>query len=227
MRLLAIGDIHGCLTAFDVLLEAVRPTADDCLITLGDYVDRGPDSCGVLDRLIAMQSAGELIALRGNHDEMMLTAVRDGRELRMWLGCGGRQTLESYALFPGDPEAPQRIPRLHLSFLEDDCRDWYETDKHIFVHGCVYADLPLDEQPSYMTRWEKLYEPVEHMSGKVVVCGHTRQTSGEPRWEGKTIWLDTGAYDPSGWLTCADVLTGQYWQANQDGEMREGWLEEE
>ena len=74
MRTLAIGDIHGCLTALKTLLDFVAPAADDRLIALGDYVDRGPDSRGVLDFLIALHAGGRLVALRGNHDEMMADA---------------------------------------------------------------------------------------------------------------------------------------------------------
>src|SRR5215472_203348 len=94
MRLLAIGDIHGCLHALTALLDLVAPQADDLLIALGDYVDRGPDSRGVLDHLIALHDAGRLIALRGNHDVMMLQA-RDGHDLG-WLEVGGETTLRSY-----------------------------------------------------------------------------------------------------------------------------------
>ena len=71
MRTLAIGDIHGCLTALDLLLARVEVRPDDRLIALGDYVDRGPDSRGVLDRVIKLHETGQLIALRGNHDAMM------------------------------------------------------------------------------------------------------------------------------------------------------------
>jgi serine/threonine protein phosphatase 1 len=223
MRTLVIGDIHGCSTALDALLEVVKPQADDRLIALGDYVDRGPDSCGVLERMILLFEAGRLIALRGNHDQMMVQA-RDHHERRMWLACGGRQTLESYGHWPGDEEY-DRVPDRHWQFLEKDCCDWYETDTHIFVHASVYPDLPLEEQPTYMLLWEKLDGPVLHDSGKVVVCGHTRQATGVPLDLGSTICIDTGVYDSEGWLTCLHVEKGRYWQANQRGQTRTGYLE--
>ena len=72
MRILAIGDIHGCSIAFDTLIASVQPQPNDKIITLGDYVDRGPDSKGVIDRLIALHETGQLTALRGNHELMML-----------------------------------------------------------------------------------------------------------------------------------------------------------
>jgi serine/threonine protein phosphatase 1 len=220
MRILAIGDIHGCLTALDTLLAVVAPQPDDLLIALGDYVDRGPDSRGVLDRLIALHATGRLIALRGNHDEMMLSA-RYGTEGRMWLGVGGRATLASYGA--SDPSA---IPESHWHFLETNCRDFYETETHFFVHANVYPDVPLADQPTYMLYWEKLFEPAPHMSGKIMVCGHTKQKSGAPLSFGHTICIDTGVYEPDGWLTCLDVRTEKVWQANQKGESRTGWLEQ-
>ena len=91
MRTLAIGDIHGCLTALDALLARVAPRPEDRLITLGDYVDRGPDSRGVLERLIPLFDHGRLVPLRGNHDEMMVDAHRGG-DPRLWLACGGQET---------------------------------------------------------------------------------------------------------------------------------------
>jgi serine/threonine protein phosphatase 1 len=224
MRILAIGDIHGCLTALDTLLDWVAPAADDLLITLGDYVDRGPDSRGVLDRLIELYDAGRLIPLRGNHDVMMVNA-RAGVDWRLWVGWGGKQTLGSYRVRYPEAFDLDAIPDRHWAFLEDDLRDWYETGRHIFVHGTVEPDLPLDEQPTFMLHWEKLFESVAHYSGKVMVCGHTKQHSGLPLDLGSAICIDTGAYDERGWLTCLDVSNGRYWQANQRGQTREGRLD--
>jgi serine/threonine protein phosphatase 1 len=224
MRILAIGDIHGCLTALDALLDRVAPAPDDLLITLGDYVDRGPDSSGVLDRVIALHEDGRLIALRGNHDVMMLKA-RERVDVRLWLACGGKQTLASYGVaFPESGDLSP-VPADHWEFLEHHLRDWYETETHFFVHASAYPDLPLDEQPDYMLHWEKLVDRVEHESGKVMVCGHTKQHSGRPLDLGTTVCLDTGAYEDYGWLTCLDVINGRYWQANQRGQTRQGRLD--
>jgi serine/threonine protein phosphatase 1 len=225
MRTLAIGDIHGCLRALDAVLEAAAPRPDDLLITLGDYVDRGPDSAGVLDRLIGLHEAGRLVALRGNHDQMFLEARRSIDEL--WLAYGGWQTLASYDLaVPEAANLREEIPARHWQFLEEDCVDWFETDTHFFVHANVYPDLPLAEQPTYVLYWEKLTGPVAHVSGKVMVCGHTRQRSGLPLNLGTAVCIDTGIYEPDGWLTCLDVGSGRYWQANQLGKKRTGRLEE-
>jgi serine/threonine protein phosphatase 1 len=77
-----------------------------------------------------------------------------------------------------------------------------------------------------MLLWEKIYQPCVHVSGKVMVCGHTRQLDGLPRNWGTTVCIDTGAYDGQGWLTCLDVATGRYWQADQRGQRRTGYLED-
>ncbi|MEP0854313.1 metallophosphoesterase [Funiculus sociatus GB1-A4] len=72
MRILAIGDIHGCSMAFEELIAAVDLQPEDRVVTLGDYIDHGPDSKGILNRLIALHYTGQLVALRGNHEHMML-----------------------------------------------------------------------------------------------------------------------------------------------------------
>lgn len=225
MRVLAIGDIHGCLRAFSVLMNEVGPRPEDLLVTLGDYVDRGPDSRGVLDYLIDLYATGRLVPLRGNHDQMMAEA-RERNDPLLWLSCGGVPTLQSYGA--ADPEQPnyEDIPERHWKFLEEDCVDWHETDTHFFVHANAYPDQPLADQPGYMLRWEPLVpeESRPHESGKVMVCGHTRQKKGTIRDLGHAICIDTGAYAPTGWLTCLDVISGRWWQANQAGETRKGRL---
>jgi serine/threonine protein phosphatase 1 len=224
MRVLAIGDIHGCLRALDTLLARVEPRPEDLLVTLGDYVDRGPDSRGVLDRLVALHRTGRLVALRGNHDQMMRDARRGRDEQRDWIACGGGSTLASYSP-RGDAGELADVPAEHWEFLDRLCVDWYETDRHFFVHANAFADLPLRDQPDYMLFWEPLIHPRPHSSGKVMVCGHTRQRIGLPLNVGHAICIDTWVYGP-GWLTCLDVETGQFWQANQLGQERAGWLDE-
>jgi serine/threonine protein phosphatase 1 len=220
MRVLAIGDIHGCLVSLDALLAAVAPRPDDLIVALGDYVDRGPDSRGVLDRMIDLRSIGRLIALRGNHEAMMIGA-RDAwfDEGPTWLACGGRQTLLSYGAAEPTFDDLERVPAAHWYFLESDCRDWYETPTHIFVHANAYPDMALEDQPTFILHWEKFEDFGPHQSGKVMVCGHTRQPGGVPLNLGHAICLDTGAY-AGGWLTCLDCDSGQFWQANESGAVR-------
>ena len=223
MRLLAIGDIHGCLRAFTTLLDAVALEPEDRIVTLGDYVDRGPDSRGVLDRLIALYDEGRLIALRGNHDVMMLHVRRTGI-VSWWLEYGGAATLHSYGIADGEFDVAAKIPQRHWQFLEEDCLPYYETDEHIFVHANLDPELPLDQQSDGMIYWQKLLGPCAHVSGKIMICGHTRQKSGVPLDLGASICIDTNIYD-GGWLTCLDVLSGRIWQANEQGQTRTGSLD--
>ena len=227
MRTLAIGDIHGCLQAFDRLLEIVRPQPDDLLVTLGDYVDRGPDSAGVLNRLIEWQDRCRLVALKGNHDLMMLDARRDLAVFEDWFACGGQETLQSYDADPHWSLFPDAIPTRHWRFLVEACVPYHEIDTHFFVHANAYPDVPLAEQPEHMLFWERLNERNmrPHDSGKIMICGHTSQRSGRPLDFGHAVCIDTWVYG-SGWLTCLDVMTRRYWQANQAGATRLAWLDE-
>jgi len=220
MRTLAVGDIHGCLTALETVLAAASLADDDRLVTLGDYVDRGPDSRGVIDWLIERKSTvGNLIALRGNHDVMMVTA-RDGGLDEGWLSVGGCETLASY----GQPINVDHVPDSHWRFLEEDCQDYFEADEQFFVHGNVDPDLPLAEQPTSILYWEKCHQTRPHQSGKTMICGHTAQKNGLPLDMGHAICIDTWVYGRIGWLTCLDVDSGRYWQANERGETRTGSL---
>ena len=95
---LAIGDIHGCLTSLRTMFELVQPTKDDLVVTLGDYVDRGPDSKGVIDFLLEKQKSHQLIHLMGNHEIQMIRALDTQDDRRRFLSdlCGGQDTLDSY-----------------------------------------------------------------------------------------------------------------------------------
>ena len=94
-RTIAVGDIHGCSAALDALLDAVRPRPEDTIVTLGDYIDRGPDTWGVIGRLIDLGGRCHLVPILGNHDQMLLEA-RSGLHPTTWLGMGGIATLDSY-----------------------------------------------------------------------------------------------------------------------------------
>jgi serine/threonine protein phosphatase 1 len=224
MRHLAIGDIHGCSRALHTLAAWVPFRDEDVLITLGDYVDRGPDSFGVLDWLIARHRRGGLIPLAGNHEIMMLAAREDAEALDRWVAVGGDATLASYSHFD-DAGRLSDIPDSHWDFLATQLLAYHEIDTHFFVHAGAWPELPLADQPDLLLYWESFNAPAPHCSGKVMVCGHTIQRSGQPRNVGHAVCIDTNVAR-GGWLTCLDVATGRYWQANQRGETRRGWLEE-
>ncbi len=226
MRVFAIGDIHGCSQALRAILDRIEPTPDDLVVTLGDYIDRGPDSYAVIEQLLEMHRTIRLVALRGNHEEMMLRARESDERLGVWLDCGGKRTLASYSP-RGDDGQLGDVPDEHWQFLERVCLDWHETATHIFVHANVCPALPMDEQLNLMLRWGVLDKAhsAPHCSGKVLICGHTQQRSGLPLNLGHAVCLDTAVY-AGGWLTCLDVTTGLIRQANQSGRVRNLWLEE-
>ncbi|HEX3999854.1 MAG TPA: metallophosphoesterase [Pirellulales bacterium] len=222
--LLAVGDIHGCFAALETLAAAVPFSDDDLLVTVGDYIDRGPDSRSVVDWLIDRWRGERLIPLRGNH-ELVLERARGSKELETsWLTFGGDATLASYAA-RGTTGRMDDIPAEHWDFFEHACRDYYEIDTHFFVHANADPQLPLDKQSEQMLFWEKFNNPPPHVSGKIMVCGHTAQKSGMPNNIGHAVCIDTWVYG-DGWLTCLEPATGRFWQANQRRQWRPGRLGE-
>lgn len=221
-RTIAIGDIHGCSLALMALLDAITPGPDDLLIALGDYIDRGPDSRGVLDQMIAWREQCGLVPLMGNHEEMLLAALSDRNALAGWLACGGTATVLSYGWTPGGTRRglADLFPEEHLFFLQT-CRDFYETETHFFVHAGYVPDLPLDRQPREALRW-RVTDPQTtrpHCSGKVAIVGHTPQKSSEVLDLGFLKCIDTNCHR-GGWLTALEVDSGKVWQANERGELR-------
>lgn len=215
-RLIAIGDIHGCKSALETLLEAIQPGPDDLVVTLGDYVDRGPDSRGVVDTLVELGTRTRLVGILGNHEEMMLEVMQRGAPHHQWLKFGGVDTLESYH-FDGDLEF---LSDEHQRFF-DSLGDFFELEDYFFTHAAYDPTIPLEQQPSYMLRWYHLTEgvPPPHFNGKTAIVGHTANREGEIIDVGHLICLDTYCYG-GGWLTAMDLATRQVWQANQFGELR-------
>jgi len=218
MRLLAIGDIHGCYRSLQCVLKAAGVGDDDFVVTLGDYIDRGPDSASVLAWAIERARASKLAPLRGNHEQMMLTARFDPTTMYDWLDWGGDATLRSYGGTLDD------VPAEHWEFLEQGLLDYFETPSHFFVHAMAEPRVPLDRQTETTLFWDKFRDHPPHQSGKIMICGHTAQVSGLPRNIGHAVCIDTYAYG-GGWLTCLEVASGRYWQANEHGEQRESNLE--
>lgn len=199
MAVFAIGDIHGCVATLNALLSRLAPASEDHLIFIGDYVDRGPDSKAVVDRLIELEEAagsGEgprCTFLRGNHDQMMLDYVDypgDPDVYELWTINGGIATLNSYLV-----NGNLVLPDSHIAFLRR-TELVYETEGFVFVHAgldpkkTIAANLdPVDPRVALWTRahlkanlkkWEK-----------PVVCGHTPMR--EPLNNPKLINIDTGA----------------------------------
>ncbi|MGP0068865.1 MAG: metallophosphoesterase family protein [Isosphaeraceae bacterium] len=220
-RTIAIGDIHGCSRALETLLAAIGPRPEDVIVTLGDYVNRGPDSRGVLDRLIALEGQCTLIPILGNHDQTLLGALNgERRGMSNLMDMGGRVTLESYGAGRITEADLARIPAEHVAFLRR-CRDYYETETHIFVHAQYEPNRPMDEQSPLWLRWESLRDgiPHSHISEKKAIVGHSSQKSGEVLDLDHLVCIDTFCYG-GGWLTALDVHTNEIWQVNREGELR-------
>ena len=223
MKTYVIGDIHGCFTALQAVVEAAEVRSGDRLVTLGDYIDRGPQTREVLQWLCDRYAGGNLVPLLGNHELMMRAARDEPKSYDFWIAYGGKETLRSYGL-SDDESALNQLPEAHWHFMDVDCRQWYETPTHIFVHAGLHPDFPLDQQYEFVLFWDRFLKPPPHHSGKTMVCGHTPQPEGIPVNHGHAICLDTGAYLEDGWLTCLEVETNDYWQANQSGDVRCGHL---
>ncbi len=215
-RLIAIGDIHGCASALDALLTAIAPQAEDTIVTLGDYVDRGPDSKGVIDRLIDLGTRCQLKPIMGNHEEMMLGVLKENQPPYRWLQFGGVETLDSYG-FRGDMSV---ISPEHRQFF-DNMLSFYETEDTFFVHANYHPKIPLDRQSPQALRWQKLTEtvPPPHMNGKLAVVGHTHDRDGQIFKLRHLVCIDTFCYG-GGWLTAMEFPSRKVWQADLSGRLR-------
>jgi serine/threonine protein phosphatase 1 len=163
----AIGDIHGCHAQLQRLLESIEAQwPAGRIIFLGDYIDRGPDSRAVVERIMAgpTKPGWEWTALKGNHEAMMVAALKQRKQVSLWLDNGGSETLDSFG-----------------GRVADHVVDWMDAlptmicdQQRIFVHACVDEALPLDKQPERTLLWSR---PVEGHNGRywgMHLChGHT------------------------------------------------------
>jgi serine/threonine protein phosphatase 1 len=217
-RVIAIGDIHGCAAALSKVVDEIKPDSSDTLIILGDCVDRGPDSAGVIEQVLALRERCHVVPLLGNHEEMMLNHI-DGRpQLDDWLQCGGDATVESYR------EPDGHLPPISSGHI-DYIRTWgdcFETDTHFYAHGCYEPERPLSQQHWRIMRWQSLKQgiPGPHLSGKVAIVGHSSQKSGEILDVGHLICIDTFCF-AGGWLTAMEPASGTVWQADRYGRLRQ------
>jgi serine/threonine protein phosphatase 1 len=211
VRIYAIGDAHGCaarLAALHALIAADaehRPCPRVVLLHLGDYVDRGEDSAGVLDLLRgpAPVPGAEVVNLMGNHEQMMLAALDPRAEddvVGFWLDNGGADTLASYGADPRDMRSWAAVPPADLAFLRK-LRPSFALGGYFFAHAGVRPDIPLDRQDPMDLAW--IREPFLSWRGilpAVVVHGHTPARG--PEVLDHRIGIDTGAVF-GGPLTCA------------------------
>ena len=212
MRTLAIGDIHGCKMALETLLDSLELCEDDRLIFLGDYVDRGPDSRGVLEKLIELGANPRHVFLRGNHDDWLLTARTEPKMFGSWLAVGGQKTLDSYGITRWED-----LPPAHLEFL-DQTRAFFHLEGQIYAHAAVSSRPPELNEPRWLM-WGNWSEIKEHPSGDRIIVGHSAQRSGLPLDKGFAVCIDTYCYG-GGWLSALDVWENEVFQANEQGQTR-------
>jgi serine/threonine protein phosphatase 1 len=225
-RVYAVGDIHGCadlLGEVVSLIEAddsARGPAETSIVFLGDLVDRGPDSAGVIDRLIALADSRPRVRfLLGNHEEVFLGALEgEPKALRLFCRIGGRETVLSYGMDASEYERldyeelvhrlDQLVPPAHRSFF-DRFEDVIEIGDYAFVHAGVRPDMPLLQQRTGDLRW--IRDPfLDHRTRleKMIVHGHTITEGIETRPH--RIGIDTGAYT-TGRLTALGLERDQRW----------------
>lgn len=242
MRRIAVSDIHGCAKTFRALLEEqVVLSRQDELYLLGDYVDRGPDSKGVLDYIMSLKQEGyRLRCLKGNHEEMMVKAARNANDAPLWLVNGGQQALDSFGV-----NDPGLIPDRYLEFI-DSLEYFIEVDEVIFVHaGLNFKGQEPESGKSAGNFLWKLHNPLKDLDSmmwirywyndidwnwlrnRVIVHGHTPRSIDEI-WDmyddlanTQVIDIDNGCFarnQPGMGQLCAFDVTNQdlYFQKNID-----------
>jgi serine/threonine protein phosphatase 1 len=216
-RLYVIGDIHGRADLLDRMVGEItndltaRPVADSLVVTVGDYVDRGPDSRGVVDRLLKNPFPTRFVALKGNHETLLEGFLLNPQVAEHWRRFGGLETMQSYGVPVGDVmrgreylaaarALAQAIPAAHFDFLGT-LPTSLTVGKYFICHAGVRPGVPLDRQTEEDLLWIRepfLASRADH--GKIVVHGHT--PTEQPELLPNRINVDTGAF-MTGRLTCA------------------------
>lgn len=202
-RTLVVGDIHGCLDKLQLLMDKLDPRSDrDQFIFLGDYVDRGENSSGVLDYLLELRKIfADTIFLMGNHEKMFLDFL-SGVDRALFIYNGGESTLRSYlgrqqnvwskmGALTENEALNYLVPQNHRAFL-DELHHYYENENYIMVHAGLRHGIPLDKQSLDDLVWireEFIYS--EEDFGKRVIFGHTPFV--RPLVLPNKIGIDTGA----------------------------------
>jgi serine/threonine protein phosphatase 1 len=216
---IAIGDIHGCLEPLQALVTQLP--AEQELVFLGDYIDRGPDSAGVIRFLKQLAQQRPCRFLLGNHEWLMLNAIAEEEAIPWWIQNGGNPTLHSYGVdYRRWPRAGRRG-----DFLAEDreffanLERFHEDDATIFVHAGIdtgIADMRVQDPETLLWIREKFFRNAANWKGKEVIFGHTPTTSmGLPARQTfqshKFYGIDTGCVY-GGYLTAIDSHTHQLYQ---------------
>jgi len=225
-RTFVIGDIHGCSRALDDLLASIEVDSNqDRLVFLGDYVDRGPDSRGVIDELLALRREyRNIITLKGNHEEVLLGFLA-GRDRDFYLAIGGRETLLSYGCTePFDYTCSLNIPESHRQFLANLLPYW-EDEHGIYVHAGLKPAVHLTQQSPDWLYWAAggRFATQRYDFGKQVIYGHSAVST--PLVGPGKIGIDTGCVY-GGTLCCLILPDGEfvqvpcrkYWRRKREGD---------
>jgi serine/threonine protein phosphatase 1 len=244
MATIAIGDIHGCLPALLDLLDRLRDeiTADDRVVFLGDYIDRGPDTRGCIEAILAFRKTAdaEVLCLCGNHEDWLLRTLRDHRRHSWLLGMEALDTIRSYSaeaaaalsdaasaagpeLVLGQPVLPyerffEAMPASHLDFLER-LLPYYEGPDCICAHGGLDPGRArLEDQSREAWLWGSDGFPERYSANQTIVYGHRNNAELDsggwptPRIIGHTVGIDTIGH---GVLTAVRLPGGRVLQSAQ------------
>lgn len=217
-RTYVVGDIHGRADLLQKIIQAIKkdvsqnPPTDCLFITLGDYIDRGPESRQVIETFLKTPLKGfQIRHLKGNHEDMLLTFLKDPLEGVNWLSNGGWATLISYGFstdeLPGTVEELKatrdkflkKLPKPHLQFFRA-LKNYYQWKDYFFVHAGIRPKLPLTQQKIEDLMWirDEFLNSTKDF-GKIIVHGHSIVP--KPEIHSNRIALDTGAFH-TGKLTC-------------------------
>ena len=215
-KLYSIGDVHGCAHSLSNLLSDIPLQSADRIVFLGDYVDRGPDSRGVVDQILDLRSRGfEVTTLMGNHELMFMEAEKDPDDAEFWEeSCGGMETLVSFGVS-------------RFSDLPDHYQEFFQSlpchalmDEHIFVHaGLDFSGMDIF-QNTYAMLWSRRTDvDLKKLGRKRILHGHTPQSIRSVEQQLKTLNtnrilnIDTGCVFPHieglGYLTAYEVTEGR------------------
>ncbi len=209
-KIFAIGDIHGMRDEVISLIENLPYRENDTLIFLGDYIDRGYDSKGVIDFLLDLKkNHPNTIFLKGNHEDMLFSYIEGRFSEEVYFYNGGEKTLKSYKIPPFQYHHSKRyLPLSHIEFLKE-LLLYYETEDYIFVHAGLRPGIPLsfqDPEDLLWIRYEFIYSE-EHF-GKLVIFGHT--VFEEPLIMQNKVGIDTGIVF-GGKLTALELPTFKFY----------------
>ncbi len=227
LRVYAVGDVHGRLDLLKLLIDKIAdddlargPAGKTQLILLGDFVDRGPESAGVIDFVMQLRDWWpDVTCLQGNHEEVFLMAARgDESALRFMTRIGGRETLLSYGATESDLDnmtlgqlrdwLMASVPEAHLQFIES-MQDRVLIGNYAFVHAGIRPQIPMGEQEGRDLRWiREEFLTCEEPHDYFVIHGHSITAGVEQR--GNRMGIDTGAY-ATGVLTAVGLEGTEQW----------------